>query len=40
MRLNFDDAPTYFSTIMAIVVIMEVVEKSSTPISGDSADFF
>ena len=26
----FDDAPTYFSTIMASVVGLEVVDKSST----------
>ena len=26
----FDDAPTSFSTMMASVVVLEVVEKSST----------
>ena len=41
IRLNFfDNAPTHFSTIMAIVVGLEVVDKSSTPISGNSAEFF
>ena len=36
----FDKAPTQFSTIMAIVVGLEVVEKSSTPVSGNAAAFF
>ena len=36
----FDNAPTHFSTIMDIVVGLEVVEKSSTPISKNSAEFF
>ena len=30
----FDDAPTYFSTIMASVVRLEVVDTSSTPRKG------
>ena len=43
IRLNFfDNAPTHFSTIMAIVVGLEVVDKSSTPrtISGNAAELF
>ena len=36
----FDNAPTYFSTIMASMVGLEVVDKSSIPISGFSAEFF
>ena len=36
----FDNAPTYFSTILASVVGLEVVDKSSIPISGISAEFF
>ena len=32
MRLNFfDNVTTYFSTILASVVGLEVVDKSSTP---------
>ena len=38
----FDIVPTYFSTIMASVVALEVVEKSLTPStkSGNAAKFF
>ena len=35
-----DNAPTQFSTIMAIVVGLEVVEKSSTPVSGNATEVF
>ena len=36
----FDDNSTYFSTIMASMVGLEVVDKSSTPIGGNSAEIF
>ena len=39
MRLNFDDSPTYFSTIMASVVGLEAVDKNSTPAGGNAAEF-
>ena len=31
MRLNFDNYPTYFSTIVASVVGLEALDKSSAP---------
>ena len=41
MRLNFlTMPPTSFSTIMASVVDLQAVDKSSTPVSGNAADFF
>ena len=41
MRLNFlIMPPTSFSTIMASVVDLQAVDKSSTPVSGNAADFF
>ena len=40
MRLSFFyNAPTCFSTIMARVVGLEVVAKSSTPVSGTAPEF-
>ena len=40
VRLNFLTTPRrIFSTIMASVVGLEVVDKSSIPISGISAEF-
>ena len=41
IRLNLSTTPRLiFSTIMASVVGLEVVDKSSIPISGKSAEFF
>ena len=40
MAKFFDDTSTYFSTIMASMVGLEVVDKRSTPISRNSAEFF
>ena len=41
MRLIFfDNAPSYLSTIPASVVGLQVVDKSSTPVSGNAAKFF
>ena len=41
MRLNlYDKVPTYFSIIMASVVGLEAVAKSSTTLIGNAADFF
>ena len=36
----FDNASTYFSTIMASVVGLKAVDKSSTPVSGNATEFF
>ena len=36
----FDNAPTYFSTILASVVGLEAVDKSLTRVSGNAAEFF
>ena len=35
----FDNAPTFFSTIMASVVGLEAVDKKSTTVGGDMPDF-
>ena len=38
MRLNFDNSPTYFSTLMARVVGLEAVDKKSTTVGGNAPD--
>ena len=41
MRLRFLTMPRLiFLTILASVVGLEVVDKSSTPVSGNAAEFF
>ena len=41
MRLNFlTMPPTSFSSIIASVVGLQAIDKSSTPVSGNAADFF
>ena len=38
MRLNFDNSPTYFSTIMSSVVGLEAVDKKSNTVGGNAPD--
>ena len=41
MRLKFlTMPPTSFSTIMASVVGLQAIDKSSTPVGGNAAEFF
>ena len=40
MRLNFLTMPRLFSNIVASVVGLEAVDRNSTPVGGNAAEFF